>query len=204
MLSSPSSANPLLSLHRLSWTALAAALISAGAFFYIPLGPVPITLQDFFVAISGFVLGARYGAFAVLLYIAGGIVGLPVFSGGRSGLGHILGPTGGYLAGFVFLAFFTGFAGQVILRMEKKHSFGREARKTAILAGQIGIGLLLSLAGLGLMYLCGAARFAAVMNVSLVEAAVVCIIPFLPIDISKVALSLLLWRMLHKRTVVPG
>lgn len=72
-------------------------------------GPVPVTLQTFAVLLSGAVLGARRGFLAVVLYVAGGAVGLPIFSGGASGVAVLTGPTAGYLFGFAFAAALCGF-----------------------------------------------------------------------------------------------
>lgn len=72
-------------------------------------GLVPITLQTFAVMLSGAVLGARRGFLAVLLYLAVGAIGLPVFSGGSAGLAPFAGPTVGYLVGFPLAALLTGF-----------------------------------------------------------------------------------------------
>jgi biotin transport system substrate-specific component len=74
----------------------------------LPFTPVPVTLQTMMVLATGALLGSRRGAAAVLLYIAEGAVGLPVFSLGRSGIAHLAGPTGGYLVGFVAAAFLAG------------------------------------------------------------------------------------------------
>lgn len=71
-------------------------------------GPVPITLQTFAVLLSGAVLGARRGGLAALLYVVGGAIGLPIFSDGKAGFGILVGPTGGYLVGFVLAAFLCG------------------------------------------------------------------------------------------------
>lgn len=71
--------------------------------------PVPITGQTLAVLLVGAALGSRRGALAVLLYLAEGLAGLPVFAGGGSGLAHLLGPTGGYLVGFVAAAWVAGF-----------------------------------------------------------------------------------------------
>lgn len=81
-----------------------------GAFVRIPLPftPVPITLQTFFVLLSGAVLGSNLGAVTQLSYLFLGISGLPIFSGAGSGLFYLLGPTGGYLFGFVLTSFFVG------------------------------------------------------------------------------------------------
>ena len=72
-------------------------------------GLVPITLQTFAVMLSGAVLGARRGFLAVLLYLAVGAIGLPVFSGGSAGLAPFAGPTVGYLVAFPLAALLTGF-----------------------------------------------------------------------------------------------
>lgn len=74
----------------------------------LPFTPVPLTLQTLAVLLAGAALGSRRGALAVLLLIAEGAAGLPVFSGWRAGLPHLLGPTGGYLLGFVAAAYVTG------------------------------------------------------------------------------------------------
>ena len=102
--------NSLTDLHQLVWVALMAALVGAGAYIYIPIGPVPVSMQTFFVTMAGFVLGPKRGALAVGLYLLAGAIGLPVFAGGRSGLGHLLGPTGGFLIGFGVSAMVCGLA----------------------------------------------------------------------------------------------
>lgn len=82
-------------------TALAAQIV-------IPIGPVPITAQTFAVLLTGALLGSRLGAMAMIVYLTEGAFGLPFFSGGTSGLPHVLGPTGGYLVAFPAAAFVTG------------------------------------------------------------------------------------------------
>ena len=74
----------------------------------LPFTPVPLTGQPFAVLLVGALLGARRGALAMLTYLAEGASGLPVFSGGAAGMAKLLGPTGGYLLGFVPAAFVTG------------------------------------------------------------------------------------------------
>ena len=66
----------------------------------VPLSPVPMTLQPLAVLVVGGLLGASLGASALLLYLALGMLGLPVFAGGSGGLLHVVGPTGGYLLAF--------------------------------------------------------------------------------------------------------
>ena len=94
----------------LVFSALFAALTAAISPFKIPLGftPVPITLQTLAVLMSGAMLGPYYGALAMILYVVVGVLGLPVFAGGGSGIGAILGPTGGYLMSYFIAAFAIG------------------------------------------------------------------------------------------------
>ncbi len=82
-------------------TALAAQIV-------IPIGPVPITGQTFAVLLTGALLGSRLGAMAMIAYLVEGASGLPFFYGGHGGIGHLLGPTGGYLVAFPAAAFITG------------------------------------------------------------------------------------------------
>lgn len=75
----------------------------------LPFTPVPVTGQTFAVLLVGAALGARRGAASLALYVAQGVLGLPVFAGGASGLARLAGPTGGYLVGFVAAAYVVGF-----------------------------------------------------------------------------------------------
>ncbi|MDR1785894.1 MAG: biotin transporter BioY, partial [Spirochaetaceae bacterium] len=82
--------------------ALFAAIIGVSGFVAIPAGPagVPIVLQNMMVLLAGTVLGGFQGAAAVGLYILGGVLGLPVFAGGRSGLASLASPSGGFIVGY--------------------------------------------------------------------------------------------------------
>lgn len=86
---------------------LFAALTAIGSFIRIPLPPVPFTLQTLFVYLAGALLGARRGAASQLLFLAVGLIGIPVFGAG-GGPGYVLQPTFGYLIGFPAAAWLTG------------------------------------------------------------------------------------------------
>lgn len=91
---------------------LASALLAVAAKISVPFFPVPMTMQSLAVVGLGLSLGARRGALAVVLYLAEGAAGLPVFAGtpGQStGVAYMIGPTGGFLAGFVITAFVAGW-----------------------------------------------------------------------------------------------
>ena len=87
-----------------------AALVAVGAFIRIPLpfSPVPVTLQFIFSAYAGLFLGPRKGAYALLVYIGLGLIGLPVFTQG-GGIGYIFMPTFGFLIGFTLSTVWIGY-----------------------------------------------------------------------------------------------
>ena len=84
----------------LALTALFAALVAAGAFIRIPIGTVPVTLQFVFANLAALLLGVKWGTLAIGLYIALGLVGVPIFTAG-GGFTYVLQPTFGYLLGFL-------------------------------------------------------------------------------------------------------
>ncbi len=90
------------------YASLLAALIAAGAYMAVPVGPVPIVLQNMFVLLAGLLLGSRWGLAAVGVYLLAGACGLPVFAGGAGGIGRFAGPTGGYLVAYLPAVFIVG------------------------------------------------------------------------------------------------
>ena len=84
-------------------------LVAVSAQIEVPFAPVPMTMQVFAVLAIGLAYGARLGSATLVLYLLEGAIGLPVFALGLSGLPVLLGPTGGYLFGFVLAAFATGW-----------------------------------------------------------------------------------------------
>lgn len=89
-------------------TALFTALTAVGAFIKIPVGPTPISAQLLFIALSGIVIGPYWGALSQILYVALGLAGLPIFTGG-GGLSYVYSPSFGFLLGFVFVPVIIGF-----------------------------------------------------------------------------------------------
>jgi len=120
-----------------------AALTSIGAFLVIPFYPVPITLQNLITYLSAMLLGSRIGALSQLIYLFLGLVGLPVFATGKAGPGVLLGPTGGYLWGFVIAAYIIGYL------VERKNII---KIKDFVLVGMIGF-LIINLFGAFQLYL---------------------------------------------------
>ena len=84
-------------------------VVAASAQFQVPMVPVPMTMQSFAVLVIGAAYGARLGAATLLLYALEGAAGLPVFAGFKGGAAHLLGPTGGYIVGFILAAGVVGW-----------------------------------------------------------------------------------------------
>lgn len=83
-------------------------LIIIGAYISVPIGPVPIVLTNFFIILIGLLFGWKKALLAILTYIILGAVGLPLFSNGKAGIAHLTGLTGGFIFGFIPLAFLSG------------------------------------------------------------------------------------------------
>lgn len=126
---------------RAVFAALFSAIISVTCFIAIPAGPlgVPIVIQNMMAILTGALLGSIYGAFSVFVFLCAGALGLPVFSGGTSGIARFIGPTGGFLIGYLLGAFVCG----LILGMPKvreKHGIIRTIKIiVAIIFGNITI-----------------------------------------------------------------
>jgi len=156
----------------LVFVALFAALISAGAFIAIPIGPVPIALQNFFTLLSGLVLGPVLGTAAVGLFLAAGAIGAPVFAnnGSPMGIARLLGPTGGFLFGYLLSAL---VAGLIV-------GFPRPGIKTPVWRIILAV-----VAGILVVYIPGLIRLKFVMNIDWRKTFLVGFIPFMVGDIIK-------------------
>lgn len=109
---------------------LGGALLTAGAAqVSVPIWPVPITGQTLAVLLVGSALGARRGALSMLVYALLGVVGLPVFAGGSAGVGVLVGPSGGYIVGFVAAATLVGWVAE---------RFGDRPLRNALLSFALG------------------------------------------------------------------
>lgn len=102
------------------YTGIFAALITIGAFIKIPVPVIPFTLQYLFVLTAGLVLGARLGGLSVVVYIAAGLAGLPIFTSG-GGPAYIFTPTFGYLIGFATCAFTAGYISSKLKKSFKNY-----------------------------------------------------------------------------------
>jgi biotin transport system substrate-specific component len=177
-------ASKTLSVKGIVYAALMGALTAAGAFIIIPLPPVPITAQTFFLNTAAILLGGPLAALSQIIYILLGIIGMPVFSGGKAGLGVLFGPTGGYLIGFIIGAFVIG----AVARMKKS-------------AG-IFWSIFAMFIGMAIIYSCGVLQLAFVAELSFKKALAVGVLPFIPGDIIKILLAAIVGSQLKGRIKV--
>ena len=147
----------------------------------MPGTPVPITLQTFFVVLSGAVLGSRLGLFSQAGYILLGAMGLPVFQGYASGVTHIFGATGGYLIGFMAASFLTG----KILEKESQSLF----KITASFA--IGNTVIYTLGVLWLML---------IYRISFINAILIGVLPFFTVELAKIFLAAVVYSKVSHRS----
>jgi biotin transport system substrate-specific component len=164
---------------KMVYASLFAALTAAGAWIAVPLPYVPITLQTLFTMLSGAVLGPYFGALAMVVYVLLGLIGLPVYAQGQSGLGALVGPAGGYLIGFIVGAVVIG----ILVRMKEKPGF-------LWLCMAMAIGELV-------VFFFGVAQLSLVAGMSLDKAILVGLLPFVPGDILKIAIAALIARKIE-------
>ena len=155
--------------------------LSAQLAIPLPFSPVPVTGQTLAVFLVGMLMGSRRGSLCVLAYLAEGIAGLPVFAGGTAGPARLLGPTGGYLLGFVAAAYVAG-------RLAER---GWDRR--------VGTTFLAMLLGNAAIYAAGLPWLAAFVGIG--RALPLGFYPFIVGDILKLALAAMLlplgWKILR-------
>lgn len=160
------------------FAALFAALTALGAFVAIPIGPVPIVLQNLFVMLAGLLLGRRWGLASVGLYLLAGFCGLPVFAGGSAGIGRLVGPTGGYLIGYLPAVYVIGR-----LTEQTNHQLVRDVAAMVL--------------GTALLYACGISWLKVVTGLSWAKTLAVGMLPFLIGDALKIAAAAVIARALR-------
>ena len=160
-------------LQRIVYASLLAALAAISAYFPIPIGPVPVILQNIFILLAGLLLGSRWGLISMGIYLLIGAIGLPVFSAGRGGIAHFFGPTGGYLFGYALCAFVTGL-------ISERGTEGTARDIVAVIVGDL------------MLFVPGVPWLVAVTGITWGKAFLVGMLPFLPGDAIKAAAAVLL------------
>ena len=155
----------------------------------IPVSPVPISLGSMAVYLAVTVLGMKLGTLSTLIYLLLGLVGLPVFAGYIGGAEKLFGPTGGYLIGYIFLALIAGaFVGR----------FAENKWKNIVFAA---IGMIL---GTIVLYLIGTAWLAYSAGMEFQAALWAGVIPFIPGDLVKMVIAVLLGSAVRARLLRAG
>ena len=165
-------------------TALFAALTAVLAQIQLPIGPVPFNLAVFGAFLAGMLLEPAWAAASMGVYMLLGAVGIPVFAGFMGGPAVLLGKTGGYVIGYIFIALATALA---VKRSGKLPVIG-----SAMLAGLL------------VCYGFGTAWFMAVTGADLVSALGWCVLPFIVPDVCKGVLACVLGRLLAGRLAKAG
>jgi biotin transport system substrate-specific component len=162
----------------------AAIIVALGILPPITLGfiPVPITAQSMGVMMAGVVLGARRAAIAVVIVLVLVAIGLPVLSGGRGGLTAFAAPTTGFLIGWLFAAFVTGYLSERLVRAEQSG-----------LVQTVGFFLASLIGGIVVLYACGIAYLAVAAGLGLRQAFVGSM-AFIPGDVIKAFVAALVGR----------
>lgn len=156
--------------------ALFAALLGVCAWISVPMGGLVVTLQTFGVFLALGLLGGRRGSLVCLVYLTMGMVGLPVFSGFRGGIGALLGPTGGYIWGFLAAALMYW-----------------------LLSDRCKCKMWLAMAvSLPVCYLCGTVWYAIITQTGPWPAILTCVVPYLLPDAVKIFLALTLANKLRR------
>lgn len=170
-------------IQQLAKAGLFAALTAVGAWIAIPMpSGVPFTLQVLVSLLSGIVLGSRAGALSQLIYVVLGAVGLPVFASRVGGFQELIGPTGGYLFGFVIAAWIVG----KLTEKQKRITLGR--------------GIVAMLGGLLAIYLPGSIVLSFHLD-SFKTAVIYGVVAYLPVDLTKAAIALAIARGLEVRGI---
>jgi biotin transport system substrate-specific component len=161
-------------------TAAFIGLIAIGSWISVPFLPVPLTLQTMFVLLAAMVM-KRYAVIPATLFIFFGAMNLPVFHNGTSGIGVLLGPTGGYLIGFIPAAFVAGLA--------------YEKRSTAWNIAGI-------CAAEAFIYAIGGGWLVFSTGMSLLQATIIGVLPFLPGDAVKAWAAHAIWKRIPLRDMI--
>ena len=159
--------------------ALMAALMCVLCPVSVPIGPIPISLSILVILLTVYVLGTWRALVSYTVYLLLGAVGMPVFSGFQGGLAKLAGPTGGYLAGFWLMILVAG----IIMEKGKRN----------LLLTILGM-----LVGVAIDYAVGTAWFVFQTESTVVHALDVCVYPFIPFDVAKIVIAVLLGSVVYK------
>ena len=169
----------------MAYVGIFAAIIAVCSWISIPF-TIPVTLQTMAVCITAGLLGTKRGVLTILIYFFIGLAGVPVFSNFSAGAGQLMGPTGGYLIGFIFTALIVGAA-------------------TEFFGDKIWVYAVSMILGIAVLYAFGTAWFIIIYNRGNADAVTVsgalsmCVVPFIIPDLIKIALATFFCKALRQR-----
>ena len=164
-----------LTTYQMAVTAVMAAVLCVLGPLTVPIGAVPISLANFVICLTAWLLGPKFGTLSVVIYLALGAIGLA----------KLAGPTGGYLVGYLLLAFIGGM-------------FIEKSKGNPVISA---VGLVL---GDAACYVLGTAWFVFQMQCELGYALTVCVYPFIALDLGKIVVSCIVGALLRKRLTQAG
>ena len=175
---------PKSKLYSMTATAVMAAVLSAISPIALFLGPIPVSLCTLGIFLSAYVLDCRRCVMAVLIYVLLGAAGMPVFGGFTGGAGRLFGPTGGYILGYLLLAWITGWTVE------------RSSQRWGQVAGMV--------LGTALLYLLGTVWYCIQAGQELRAAVMMCVLPFLPGDGVKILCACAIGPALRRKLEQAG
>ena len=171
--------------YQLAACAVMAAVICVLAPLSVPIGPVPISLGTLAIYLTVCLLGWKWGTISCVVYLVLGFAGVPVFAGYTGGLAKLVGPTGGYLVGYIPLALISG----LVIEYACRHMMGRGKIRTALALILQFVGMV---AGTAVLYALGTAWFCILSGNALGYALGACVTPFIPFDLLKMVGALVI------------
>lgn len=167
--------------------AIITALICIFAPMSVPIGPVPISLTNLVLYFAIYLLGWKGSTASYIIYMLLGLVGLPVFSGFQGGPAKLVGPTGGYLIGFIFITIIAGLV------------FEKTSGKL-----RIPMTILAMVASTAITYAFGTMWFVHMMECEVSYALGICVFPFIPFDLGKMVIATIIAIPVRKALLKAG
>lgn len=175
------------SIYFITSCAIVTALMCIFGPMSVPIGPIPVSLTNLVIYFAVYILGYKGSTVSYVIYILLGLVGLPVFSGFQGGPAKLVGPTGGYLLGFIFITLLAGLC--------------QDKAKGKFKIPIVFAGMIISTA---ICYFFGTAWFMKLTGTDLKASLGLCVIPFIPFDLGKMVIATLVGMPVRKALVKAG
>jgi len=173
-----------LSIKDITQIGIFAALTAIGAFISIPIGPVPISLQTFFVLLSGIILGSRKAMLSQVVYVMLGLIGLPIFAGFSGGFQTVFKPSFGFIIGFIIAAYVVG-------KISERKSNSIKYMSIAVITGS------LIMYAIGIPYMYYILNIILSKNLDIIQIMKIGMFMFIPGDIIKAIVVVLIGKKLQ-------